>query len=90
MPRTMNSPSPVPFTRWRKALIDAIEAAEDPLEFALRDALALVGDPHQQIVGVVEKFNRNGDLAGRVFDRVFQQVVDGRPQLFGISLHKGR
>ena len=73
-----------------QALVDAVEAAEDPLQFALRDALALVGDPHQQIGGFVENFNGDGNLAGRVFDRVFQQIVDRRPQLFGISLHKRR
>ncbi len=73
-----------------QAFIDAIEAAEYPLEFALRDALALVGDSHQQIGGFVEDFNGDGDLAGRVLDRILQQIVDCRPQLFGISLHEWR
>src|ERR1017187_8520660 len=62
---------------YAQAFVDAIEAAEYPLEFALRDALALVVDPYQQIAGFVEDFNRDGDLAGRVLDRVLQQIGDG-------------
>jgi hypothetical protein len=59
-----------------QALVDAVEAAKDPIEFTLRNTLTLVGDSNQQIGSFVQNFNGDDNLFRRILDGVLQQIAE--------------
>ena len=75
------------------AVVDPVEALEDPLELRRRDADAAVGDGDLDVVVVAHRVDVGGDHDPGpgigVDDRVLDQVADRDPELPGAAQHQG-
>ena len=67
--------------------VDAIEALEDPVDLARRDADALVGDRDVDAAVVPARGHENRGSVGGVGDRVGHQVPDCDHDLLGVPQH---